>query len=364
MLIALAVLARHPDARLLLLERESEPLGNHTWCFHQGDVPSSALALLEAAIAARWSAYDVCFPDHERRVAEQYSMLTSSSLRAVLARVLATSPNAALITEVSVTSTAAHTVKLQDGRTFEGRLVIDARGPGHMPAGRCGYQKFVGLEVETKTRTNLTCPVLMDARVEQTDGLRFFYLLPLSERRLLIEDTYFSDSSALDVPVITRAIEAYARDKGIEIAEVTRTERGVLPLPLRSPSFEPQSPFVAGYAGGFFHPTTGYSLPVALRLALHVAEHFDDPFGNRYAPLLRRHAARFRFAAFLNRLLFTAFEPQDRWHAMSRFYRLPVEVIRRFYALETGMADHVRIVCGRPPSGISVGTLLERGALA
>src|SRR5690606_14317093 len=90
-LIALAVLARHPDARLLLLERESEPLGNHTWCFHQGDVPSSALALLEAAIAARWSGYDVCFPDHERRVAEQYSMLTSSSLRAVLARVLATS---------------------------------------------------------------------------------------------------------------------------------------------------------------------------------------------------------------------------------------------------------------------------------
>ena len=39
----------------------------------------------------------------------------------------------------------------------------------------------------------------MDATVPQVDGYRFFYVLPLAPDRLLVEDTYFSDSTHLDV---------------------------------------------------------------------------------------------------------------------------------------------------------------------
>jgi lycopene beta-cyclase len=53
-------------------------------------------------------------------------------------------------------------------------------------------------------------------------------------------------------------------------------------------------------------------------------------------------------------MLFGAFLPEARWNALQRFYRLPPDTIRRFYALETTRGDRLRIVCGRPPRGISL----------
>ena len=50
----------------------------------------------------------------------------------------------------------------------------------------------------------------MDATVEQTDGYRFVYTLPLSERDLLVEDTYYSDTRALDKAAVKQRIAFYA----------------------------------------------------------------------------------------------------------------------------------------------------------
>jgi len=206
--------------------------------------------------------------------------------------------------------------------------------------------------------------LLKDATVPQTDGFRFFYVLPLSERRVLNEDTYFSDDAALDAEVLRSEIERYAVAKGFEIRSVLRQEQGVLPLPLRSFGGRADAPIAAGYAGGFFHPATGYSFPVALRLALALAGTDDGERAAGFERFLSEHRTQFRFAAFLNRLLFTAFRPETRWNALARFYRLPVGVIRRFYALETTLPDRARIVCGRPPRGLSIPTFLEKRAFA
>ena len=77
-----------------------------------------------------------------------------------------------------------------------------------------GYQKFVGLEVELEEAHGLERPILMDGRVPQTDGLRFVYILPLGPRRLLVEDTYFSDHPQLDEVSIADEVQAYIRQNG------------------------------------------------------------------------------------------------------------------------------------------------------
>ena len=60
----------------------------------------------------------------------------------------------------------------------------------------------------------------------------------------------------------------YAQAQGLGRCSVVREEEGVLPLPWSSALPAPNDPpLVAGYAGGLFHPITGYSLPVAVRLA-------------------------------------------------------------------------------------------------
>lgn len=366
-LAALAVLGARPEARVVLVEAGRRVGGNHTWCFHAGDVPERARALVEPLVVASWPGYEVAFPRQARSLAEPYGAISSERLAQVVEARFRDAPNAVLLTETRAAEIRAHEVTLADGRRLRGRAVIDARGPSRFGGGaHAGFQKFVGYEALLSAPSPVVTPLLMDATVPQTDGLRFFYVLPLGERRVLLEDTYFSDEPELDRAALGDGIRRYAAQNGFHVERVVRTESGVLPLPVRASSPEPHdpdAPFVAGYAGGFFHPATGYSFPVALRLALHLAEHFDDPLGDALGELRREHSRQFRFAALLNRLLFSAFRPEDRWNAFARFYRLPAETIRRFYALDTTSSDRARILCGRPPSGISVRAFLG-GALS
>ncbi len=372
-LIALALLERRPDTRLTLVEREPALGGNHTWCFHASDVPRSARGFLEPLVVKRWPAHDVMFPSHRRRMPDEYNALTSERLhREVSARILG-APHARILT-ANVRAVGSSSVTLDDGLELGAELVIDARGPAPAPLvnGRAslggGYQKFVGLELRVDSGTAPELPILMDATVQQIDGFRFVYVLPWASDRVLVEDTYYSTNAALDLPVLRQRIFEYAAAAGLRVQGVLREESGVLPIPARLDldtvpgNTVPRGSVRAGYAGGLFHPTTGYSLPVALRFALHIAGRpAADALGAEYACLMAEHQRQVRFCLRLNRLLFGGFAPEERYRVLERFYRLPLPTIRRFYALETHAADRARILCGRPPSGFSLRRLLSGG---
>lgn len=348
-LIALALLAKRPRARIAIVEREQRLGGNHLWSFHEGDVPPEARDVVAPLIAHHWQGWDVSFPGLQRTFDIPYASITSDRLHEVV------SDRVDVVTGVA-TSVEANAVHLADQRALHGELVIDARGPDASSYPGCGYQKFVGLELALpKAQARRTRPMLMDATVEQTDGFRFLYELPFATHTL-VEDTYFSDTPDLDQARIEQGIlERYPN------AEVVRREHGILPLPLAMPlPFAPSLPLVAGYRGGFFHPTTGYSFPIALRLALHIADSFPNVFNDGFHTLCQRHDRQLRFALLLNRLLFRATEPEHRRDVMERFHHLPEATVRRFYALQTTAADRARVICGRPPRGVSLRAALSQ----
>jgi lycopene beta-cyclase len=360
-LILLALLDSRPDTRLTLIERDGQLGGNHTWCFHAGDVPERAMRWLAPLIVKRWPAHDVRFPGHRRRLDEEYCAVTSAALHQEVTRRIAAAPHVRLVTGSAI-RLGQHSVSLEGGRVLSGRLVVDARGP--VPgAAAGGYQKFVGLELQVAPGTASPVPMLMDATVAQLDGFRFVYVLPWDHDRVLIEDTYYSTNPRLDKEALARGILAYAKRNGMPVVRVLREEEGVLPIPTRLDfASRAQSPIQAGYAGGLFHPTTGYSFPIAVRFALHLAERrVEDALGADYQRFLSRHKRQARFCTNLNRLLFDAFAPAERYRVLERFYRLPAPTIRRFYALQTTLADRARILCGRPPAGFSFRRLLSRG---
>jgi lycopene beta-cyclase len=68
-----------------------------------------------------------------------------------------------------------------------------------------------------------------------------------------------------------------------------------------------------------------------------------------------------RFTTLLNRWLFRAITPNQRFRMLERFYRLPEPTIARFYALQMTAMDRARIVCGRPPQGLSLPDALAAG---
>jgi lycopene beta-cyclase len=354
-LIALAVLERRPRSRIAMIEKAERICGNHTWSFHSSDVTAAAAALVDPLVATRWPGYDVAFPAFTRSLGSAYATITSERLRTVVEARLASTAGSVLLTGRTAAGIEASSVTLDDGTMLSADLVVDARGPSCTPARELGgYQKFAGLELLLAEPSPHRRPMLMDARIPQTDGFRFFYVLPFDSRRVLVEDTYFSDTPDLDTRACEPGILEYARSSGMRVEGIVRRESGVLPMPTKMvPSPRAGSPLLGGYAGGWFHPATAYSFPVALRLALHVARS-AELFGAAWQRLVTEHRTQFRFATWLNRLLFGAFHPETRFGAFERFYRSDEATIARFYALETTRADRVQMLCGRPPRGLAL----------
>jgi lycopene beta-cyclase len=362
-LIAATVLESHPETRLLLVEQEVALGGNHTWSFLTTDISAPQQARLERWAAHTWPAYRVRFPAYQRTVLTGYHTLTAAALDAQVRAVFAASPHGELRLGQRVTAVSSHGVTLDGGEELAARCVLDGRGPTLESGGKpVGFQKFLGLEVTLRRPWMEALPTLMDASVEQLDGFRFVYVLPLSPTRLLVEDTYYSRSPELARPALRERVRDYIASKGAEIVEVVREESGVLPLPrsVETPSESTDDAVAVGYRGGWFHPTTGYSLPQACRVADCVAAWLGDGREKLdLTPLFLQFRGAKRFACTLNGLLFNAFESHQQRNVLERFYQLPEPLIARFYALETTLTDRARIVCGRVPKGFSLPRLLQ-----
>jgi lycopene beta-cyclase len=107
-----------------------------------------------------------------------------------------------------------------------------------------------------------------------------------------------------------------------------------------------------GMAAGLFHPTTGYSFPDAVRLALHVAA-LPDLSGAAIDRAVRDFAAATwnerGFYRLLNKMLFRAGDPDKRWKVLQRHYSLNDGLVARFYAGHSTLYDKMRILTGKPP---------------
>ncbi len=366
----LVALALHQcgSARVALVESGPRVGGNHTWSFHEGDLRGAARQLVAPLVTSAWPAHDVAFQGRTRHIERGYASITSASLATAVERSFAHSERSTLLLGESAQRLDRGSVTLQSGRVLEARAVLDGRGvsrnePTRAPH-RGGYQKFVGLELELSADSPRELPLLMDARVEQLDGYRFVYVLPFARRRVLIEDTYYSLSPLLERDMLRYRVLSYASEHGYAVKAVVREEHGVLPIPTHegSASDKDDGAIPVGMRAGWFHPTTGYSLPMAARFAELASRCAPEEIHDVARAFSTAHRRSARFARLLNRLLFRAFAPENRQHVLERFYGLHDDVIARFYALESSRLDRAHILCGRPPRGFSVSQLLLGGA--
>jgi lycopene beta-cyclase len=352
-LIAFRILMERPEFPLVVVERGSSLGADHTWSFHDSDLSAAQRRWIAPLVAHRWTSHELRFPKRERTIEDGYNSLTSGRLHEVVAPVLG--DRLRLDTEIG--EVTPHGVVPEGGERIAARAVVDGRGdPGgaHLDI---AFQKFLGLFIRLAEPHRLTGPILMDATVEQTDGYRFVYTLPFSDTEVLVEDTYYADGPTLDRPGLRTGIEGYVERQGWSIAEVTGDEAGVLPIVLggdidafwaSGPDGVPRS----GMRGAFFHPTTGYSLPEAVRLADEIASIPDLESAALFDLTRRRSVELWRRTGYyrlLNRMLFRAAEPELRYRIFERFYGLPTGLIRRFYAGRLKWTDKARVLIGKPP---------------
>ena len=322
-----------------VFEAKAEPKWVHHWSFNLSDVPRSLRSALEPAIRTKWPEYEVRFPKRERVLDIAYASTDDLAIESLLEPYR-----------------DSGRIVLHRGRKVEPEevtagAVLDARGYQDRDDTLIGYQKFVGRRVRLKKPHGLKRPVIMDATVEQIDGYRFMYLLPFDEREVLVEDTYFSDTPALSENLIVSRIEAYCADKGWEIESILHSERGVLPM--TTATCRDDKTAEIGLRGGFAISATGFTFPVALQLAEHVAQTIRhkgvSAAEDAVADYRQRHIRRERYARLLNRMFFGAADPSKRYVILQRFYGLRRGLIERFYRNDLTLIDKLRILVGKPP---------------
>lgn len=353
-LVVLALRRHRPELRVAVVETGATFGGNHIWSSFAADLGPAETALVAPLVAWRWPGYEVRFPAYRRAIPAAYQSATSQKLHTALVAAL---PADCRFTQAQVAELAPDHVRLADGRRLDASAVIDARGAQPTGALELGFQKFLGLRVELEAPHQLAGPIIMDATVSQPDAYRFVYVLPFGPTTLFVEDTYYADGPALDIETLTARIHAYAAQQGWRILRVDYQETGALPIAIDGDIDRHLAHFPAGVppiglAAGLFHPVTGYSLPDAARLAMHIAA-LPDLSGPVLDHAIRTWArARWRergFYRMLNKMLFRAAHPTERWRILQHFYRLDPGLVGRFYAGHTGFADKLRILAGRPP---------------
>lgn len=360
-LIALRLAQTQPDLEFLLLEKDAYIGGNHTWSFHGADLNDSSWEWLSPLVEYTWHAYEVRFPHRRRVLPGSYHSISS----ACLAKIANERLEDRIRTHVRVENLTPEGVILEDGSRLSARAVIDGRGPAPSPHLDVRFQKFVGWVVELDSPHALRGPVIMDADIPQDDGYRFFYTLPFTSHTLLIEDTRFSDAPEISGEGYGNEIEHYAEGRGWRIVRRLRVEEGVLPITLGGDIEEfwddAEAPVArSGLRAALFHPATGYSLPNAVRLADRLVLQRDWSAAAVFDCTRQQSVTLWRQTAFyraLNRMLFLAAEPDQRWPILERFYGLDASLIARFYAGGSTIADKMRILTGKPP--VALGRAIE-----
>lgn len=353
-LAALAVHRARPDLRIALFEAAETLGGNHRWSWFESDIDSAGRALLAPFPKAEWEGYDVRFPAYERALRTPYRSLASADFDAVLRREL---PEDAIRAGRKVVTLERDGITLADEERIAARIVVDCRSAAPSPHLRGGWQVFLGRHLRCAAPHGAERPTIMDATVEQHGAYRFVYILPLSEREIFVEDTYYADRPELDREVLAARIDAYCAARGWH-GETVNEETGVLPVVTGGnfPAFRAEQGcagvVLGGARGGFTHPLTSYTLPFAVENAMWLASRADRPGPELASDMEARawaHWRRTRFYRLLGRMLFGAAEPAERYRVFERFYRLPEGLIERFYAAQSSRFDRTRILCGKPP---------------
>lgn len=353
-IVGLRLKRTRPELNVLFVEAESQWGGNHTWSFHQTDISPQDQIWLRPLLSKEWSGHCVRFPKFTRGIAGSYFSIRAEDFHRVMMAELGASTRL----NTRVMEIRNDGVVLASGEILYAKTVFDARGafPAHSEAS--GYQKFIGWEVELEGPHGLRTPTLMDAQVEQKEGFRFIYLLPWDTHTLLVEDTRYSSDPDLYTETMRADFTEYCNKRGWKVKRVVREERGCLSIPLtekelrQHPNTLDSSVFRLGVRAGHFQPTTGYSLPYAVRLAnllgnvraWEATQVAETIVGFEQAQL------RFqRFSLFLNRMLFRGAGEAERYKILERFYSLSQALIERFYSGESAWSDKARILLGRPP---------------
>ncbi len=285
--------------RILLVDLNFTPVNDKTWCFWD----NSNIAF-EELIYHTWSNLEVSALSN--RMSEDLSRYKYYCIRSVdySEKILSLAENSENVTliESKIFDFKAEEnqgVIVTDHGNFKAKHIFQsALKPPGLQKEKLDIslkQHFLGWEIETSK--NLFDPdkaIFMDFDIPQTNGLSFFYSLPFSKTKALIEYTIFSSDVLTDEQYELELINYLKAKFSLERNDysIIRREKGVIPMEdRRYPPMFCNHVYNMGTAGGITKPTTGYTFT---RIQKHSVDIVNALEKNMPIPTQRASSYRFR----------------------------------------------------------------------
>jgi lycopene beta-cyclase len=252
------------DKSILLLDKDSKENNDRTWCFWSKEIPQ-----FECAKQVYWKNISFLGKDFEKKSPlspYRYYHIKGldfyDEMKAHLAQFQNISWKKETVRAVQNSNSCAEVIT--DTNSYTADWVFNSV-PQFSPAfpldSACVKQYFKGYFIETEQDTfDANTVTLMDFSMNEGNQIEFFYVLPFTKRRALVECTVFS--TQLENPENYQAtIKKYIKEKlNIDVFSITEEERGIIPMTLKDmPLRSSKHIFHIGAAGGMTKATTGYT---------------------------------------------------------------------------------------------------------
>lgn len=249
------------DGKMLIVDREAKTRNDRTWCFW-----TTQPTCFDRIVAREWTRFNFVGDQFEHEIELEkykYKLIRGIDLYRMAHQELSALANVEFLQgKIERIEDGPQAARVYvGGQAYSGRWLFDSRFDSRAvhpdPArSHCLWQHFKGWEIETaQPAFNPDAATLLDFRTPQRQAMRFFYLLPFSRRRALVE--YVSLGRDEYDSVLREYVEKTLRIRDYRIVS---QEGGVSPLTDHVfPRRAGECIMNIGTRGGRIKPSTGYA---------------------------------------------------------------------------------------------------------
>ena len=239
---------------LCILEKRKKYARDKNWSYWDFDNN-----LFSKCVIKSWHQFHIIWKNQKLDIKcknSPYRTIDSKKFYEFIIQYLYKNKNIKIVNDCKIINTKKNIIKTNKD-LFVGKIIFDSLVKTK-PSKSSIYQHFFGVEIETKKATfNNKILDLMNFDCKQNNGLHFFYTLPFTNKKALIETTWYS-SKIKTRKEYQDEIQEYLKLHNIK-GKITFTEFGVIPLNIQNTNYATDKHIPIGTAGNLTRLSTGYT---------------------------------------------------------------------------------------------------------
>ena len=206
------------------------------------------------------------------------------------------------------------------------------------------WQHFQGVEIETpKDIFDDEILNLMDFNCDQKNDVHFFYTLPFSKNRALIETTWLSSLENQSLMDYDLQLENYIKNNlGIKKYKINFTEKGAIPL--FYPSVKKNNKVInIGSAGGMTRLSTGYTFLNIQEHSKYLRENLDKIESKEIYQLGKKYE-------FLDKIFLKVLKnnPEKMPRVFYKIFQNSANTVIKFLSNKSNIFEDLKIISKMP----------------